>query len=105
MPVAIYSCYYLLMCAVPFLIVAAPMEFGPEVFSTIICWRLFSNGIIIYYALLNIDETHYLDTLTGLYAYFASLGLAVIGLTLFFKFMNPNFNRSLFWKVRDSCVI
>ena len=95
-PFIIWAFEYLLVCAVPLLISAAPMELGPEVFAGIMVWRLLTNGGVIYVALGELNKGHYLSLTTGVLGYGVSLGLASIGLALFFKNCDKNFDRSLF---------
>ncbi|GMI05280.1 hypothetical protein TrVE_jg3836 [Triparma verrucosa] len=97
-PFICWAFYYLLVSAVPMLIAAAPMELGPEVFAGIMVWRLLTNGGIIYVALGELGGGHYFGLTTGMLGYAVSLGLAAIGLALFFMNCDENFDRSLFWR-------
>jgi hypothetical protein len=83
-PMIVWACEYLLVSAVPFLIAGSPLELGPELFAGIIVWRLLTNGGIIYLALGQLQEDHYLNMTTGMRAYAVSMAGAAIGLALFF---------------------
>ena len=100
-PFIAWAFYYLLVSAVPMLIAAAPMELGPEVFAGIMVWRLLTNGGMIYVALGELSGGHYLGLTTGMLGYAVSLGLAAIGLALFLKNCDENFDRSLFWRPKS----
>jgi len=100
-PFIIWAFYYFLVCAVPMLIAASPCELGPEVFAGILIWRLLTNGGMIYVALGELGGAHYLDLQTGMLGYGISLGLAAIGLALFFKNCDESFDRSLFWRPKS----
>ena len=95
-PFIFWSFHYLLVSAVPMLIAAAPLELGPEVFAGTMIWRLLINGGLIYVALGELGESHYLSLSTGMLGYGVSLGLAAMGLALFFTNCDANFDRSLF---------
>lgn len=83
LPVFIWVLQYLLVSAVPILIGAFPLELGPEVFAGIIVWRLLTNGGgVVYVALGELGEDHYLSMMTGMGGCGVSLGLAAVGLTL-----------------------
>lgn len=60
-------------------------------------WRLLTNGGIIFLALRELGEKHYLSLETGMLGYGIGLGLAAVGLVMFFRNCDPNFDRSLFW--------
>ncbi|GMH83786.1 hypothetical protein TrST_g4915 [Triparma strigata] len=100
-PFIVWVFYYILACAVPLLIMAAPMELGPEVFSGILCWRLLTNGGIFYVALGKLDDSHYLNLSTGMFGYGLSIGLAAIGLLLFFVNCDDDFECSRFWRLKS----
>jgi len=88
----------MLVSAVPFLIAAAPLELGPEVFAGTMGWRLLTNGAVIYVALGELGEKHYLSFETGMTEYDVGLGLAAVGLVMFFRNFDEDFDRSLFWR-------
>lgn len=96
-PFLFWAWYHVLVSAAPILVTAAPNHLGPEVFAGTIVWRLLTNGGIIYLALGELGEKHYLSLGTG---YGISLGLAVVGLGFFFMNCDPKFDKSLFWKVK-----
>ncbi|GMH97719.1 hypothetical protein TrST_g158 [Triparma strigata] len=56
-PFITYLGYYLLVCACPMLIAAAPCELGSEVFAAIVVWRLTTNGIVSY-AVVDHSDRH-----------------------------------------------
>ncbi|GMI02539.1 hypothetical protein TrLO_g8526 [Triparma laevis f. longispina] len=100
-PFIAWSFYYLLVCAAPMSIAACPMELGPEIFSTLIVWRLLTNGGFIYLALDELEESHYLDRGIGMQAYVASMLLAAFGLFLFIRNCDENFDRKLYLKPKS----
>lgn len=98
-PFVVWAFYYLLVSAVPMLIAANPTELGPEVFAGTMVWRLLTNGGIVYVAFGELAmKGHYLSLETGMAGYGISLGLAAVGLVMFFKNCDPDFDRSLFWR-------
>lgn len=58
--------YYIMSSEVPMLIAAAPMELCPEILLGVLVWRLLTNGGVIYVALGELKEKHYLDLATGM---------------------------------------
>ncbi|GMH56646.1 hypothetical protein TrLO_g14360 [Triparma laevis f. longispina] len=101
-PFFFWAWYYMLSCAVPMLIAANPTELGPEVFAGIMVWRLLTNGGVIYLALGCLGENgYYLSLTTGMTVYFFSLGLAGLGLVLFFLNCDTSFDKSLFWRPKS----
>ncbi|GMH84660.1 hypothetical protein TL16_g09988 [Triparma laevis f. inornata] len=98
LPFILWGLYYLLVCAAPMLIAAAPCELGPEVFSSVIVWRLFTNGILTFIALQRLPASHYLTVQTGMLMYWFCLIGALLGLAIFFRNCNKNFTISTFWK-------
>ncbi|GMH92585.1 hypothetical protein TL16_g12389 [Triparma laevis f. inornata] len=98
-PFIVWALYYMLVCAVPMLIAAHPTELGPEVLVSTIVWRLLTNGGNVYVALGElVKKGHYLSLETRMTGYGVSLGLAAVGLVIFFKNCDPTFDRSLFWR-------
>ncbi|GMH78097.1 hypothetical protein TL16_g07666 [Triparma laevis f. inornata] len=97
--------YYVLVCACPMLITAAPCELGPEVFAAIIVWRLSTNGVVSYVAIssenYHCDHMHNMSSQQGLIFNAVTLSGALIGLRLFFKNCCKKFNVSLFWKPKS----
>lgn len=101
LPFIVWALYYLLVCAVPLLMAAYPRELGPEVFAGIMTWRLVTNGGVIHLALNELAiKGHYLSAERGMIGYGVSLGLAVLGLIIFFVNCDEKFDRSLFWRLR-----
>ena len=61
-----------------------------------------TNGGIVYVALRELEEKkHYLNLTTGIAGYGVSLGLAALGLVMFFRNCDPTFDRSLFWRPKS----
>ncbi|GMH88430.1 hypothetical protein TL16_g11155 [Triparma laevis f. inornata] len=100
-PITGYIFYYILACAVPLLITAAPCELGAEVFASILIWRLLTSGGVIYIALGELGEDHWLSITNGMIGYGISLALAAVGLTMFLMNCDKNFDRSLFWRPKS----
>lgn len=101
-PFHAWAVWYLLVSAVPMLITAAPTELGPEVFAGTMVWRLLTNTGIVYMALEELQKkAHYLSLTGGMTGYGISLGLAAVGLVMFFSNCDPNFDRSLFWRPKS----
>eukprot|EP00519_Triparma_laevis_P006687 CAMPEP_0182510772 /NCGR_PEP_ID=MMETSP1321-20130603/29345_1 /TAXON_ID=91990 /ORGANISM="Bolidomonas sp., Strain RCC1657" /LENGTH=287 /DNA_ID=CAMNT_0024717303 /DNA_START=24 /DNA_END=883 /DNA_ORIENTATION=+ len=97
-PFILWAAYYLLVCAAPMLIAAAPCELGPEIFSFVIVWRFISNGVLTYIAMGNLDRGHYLtQSFDGMHFYWFTLVGAFLGLTIFFKNCHKDFSISTFW--------
>ncbi|GMH81187.1 hypothetical protein TL16_g08851 [Triparma laevis f. inornata] len=94
--------YYILTCAVPILISAAPAELGPEVLASMMVWRSLTNCGVIYASLgILAEKEHYLSLEVGMMGYAICLALASVGLTLFLMNCDENFDRSLFWKPKS----
>ena len=60
-PFITWSCYYLLTCAAPLLIAAVPMEFGPDIFSSLIAWSSLANGVMIFIESGALENDPYLN--------------------------------------------
>ena len=98
LPFILWLFYYLLTCAAPLLIVAAPMEFGPELFSSLIIWNGLANGIMIWAGLNSLEGHPFLNIVNGMVAYSGMLLLLAIGLAIFFRNMKEDFETSVFWR-------
>ncbi|GMH64394.1 hypothetical protein TL16_g03953 [Triparma laevis f. inornata] len=96
-PIIPWLLEYMLVCAVPVTVAFVPMELGPEVFSGIVAWRLITNSGIIYVALGEL-ENHYLTPTSIMMGYTVSSALALLGLFMFFRNVDENFDVNLFWR-------
>lgn len=65
LPIIAWAFEYMMVCAVPILVAAQARELGPEIFAGTMVWRLFTNGRIIYVALGELGEKHYLGWRQG----------------------------------------
>lgn len=98
-PPLILCLYYLLACVAPVMISATPIQLGPEVFSGIITWRLLTNWVVILLSLRALEGEEFLVTVRcgmELHAY-SMVGVAV-GLGLFLKFSDKDFDVRLLWR-------
>ncbi|GMH71940.1 hypothetical protein TL16_g05789 [Triparma laevis f. inornata] len=98
-PFIFWAFWYMLASAVLMLVTAVTCELGPEIFAGTMVWRLLTNGGIVYLALGELEkEEHFLSLTTGMAGYGVSLGLAALGLVMFFRNCDSTFDRSLFWR-------
>ena len=96
-PFPFYLHFYFLTSSLPMLMAGAPMELGPEAFTSLIVWRILTNGVLTVSCLPSLG---YLDLPTGLSLYALSMCGLVAGLVTFMMNCRDGFDTSLFWKPR-----
>jgi hypothetical protein len=84
----------------PLISASYPGQLGPHVFAGIIGWRLVSSAPIIFFSAKAVAEKegYWLSLPAALGAYSVAMLIAVGGLLVFFKNMDPSFEKWRFWR-------